>query len=221
MSAYSTNSQIAFAPEQIFETLYKDVFPNVYKERVIAFEGCKDVALRGGFIDTTRKHLQGYFELLMRSSMSSADVHRRNLAQFKDHWRQIKNSSSTCLGCLRRRPQYGLHCGHIVCENCVLIFADVDENDPWVYQIHHCFLCGEEMPEKVSIRTHPPTAGVGVLCLDGGGARGAATLSMMKRIQERIGLPIPFQKFFKVAFGISSGNVLPATVELRLQFQEA
>ena len=75
------------------------------------------------------------------------------------------------------------------------------------------------MPEKVTVRIHPPTAGVGVLCLDGGGTRGVLSLGIMKRIQERIGLSIPFQKFFKVAFGISSGNVSSEAAELRLQFQ--
>ncbi|KAI9784309.1 MAG: hypothetical protein M1839_002370 [Geoglossum umbratile] len=55
---------------------------------------------------------------------------------------------------------------------------------------------------------HPPTAGVGVLCIDGGGARGVVPLKLMKRIQDRIGLPIPFQTLFKVAFGISSGGLI-------------
>jgi patatin-like phospholipase/acyl hydrolase len=49
---------------------------------------------------------------------------------------------------------------------------------------------------------------VGILCVDGGGARGTLTLRLMKRIHDRIGLPIPFQKFFKLAFGISSGTLL-------------
>jgi hypothetical protein len=158
-----------------------------------------------------RKHLQESFEQLIRGLTSSSEIHRRTLSQFKDYWCQIK-SSSTCFSCSRRRPQYSLHCGHVVCENCVLIFGEVDENDPWMYNIHQCFLCGEKMPEQVTIRTHPPTAGVGILCLDGGGARGMLTLGMMKRIQDRIGLPIPFQKFFKVAFGISSGRLSIATI---------
>ena len=165
--------------------------------------------LRGGFVDAVRKHLRRYFDELLHGSTSTADIHRRTLSQFKDQWRRCK-STSTCFSCLRRRPQYGLHCGHVVCENCVLIFGEVDENDPWVYKIGQCFLCGENMPEQVTIRTHPPTAGVGILCVDGGGARGVRTLRIMKRIQERIGLPIPFQKFFKVAFGISSGE--PRTI---------
>jgi len=61
------------------------------------------------------------------------------------------------------------------------------------------------MPE-VAVQVHPPTSGVGVLCINGGGARGVVPLKLMKRIQDRIGLPIPFQKVFKVAFGISSGK---------------
>ena len=64
------------------------------------------------------------------------------------------------------------------------------------------------MSEKIIVRVHPPTAGVGVLCIDGGGARGVVPLKLMKRIQDCIGLPIPLQTLFKVAFGISSGTLL-------------
>ncbi len=62
------------------------------------------------------------------------------------------------------------------------------------------------MPEEVVIKIHPPTVGVGVLCIDGGGTRGVLPLKNMQRIQERIGLRIPLQKFFKVVFGTSSDN---------------
>jgi hypothetical protein len=62
------------------------------------------------------------------------------------------------------------------------------------------------MLEAISVQTHPPTAGVGVLCVDGGGTRGVIPLENMKRIEDRIGLRIPLQKFFKVVFGVSSGE---------------
>jgi patatin-like phospholipase/acyl hydrolase len=63
------------------------------------------------------------------------------------------------------------------------------------------------MPKEVVVKIHPPTAGVGgVLCIDGGGTRGVLPLKYMKRIEDRIGLRMPLQKFFKVAFGISSGT---------------
>jgi hypothetical protein len=185
-------------------SLYRDAFP---KERVIAFADSKDIILRSGFINLVRSHFISFFEQLTHGPLPAADIHRGNLNRLKHHWQGIK-SSSTCLCCLRRRPQYRLCCGHILCENCVLVFGNVDDHDPWMYKIHHCFLCGEEMPEEVTVKVHPPTAGVGILCLDGGGARGALSLRMMKRIHDRIGVPIPFQKFFKAAFGISSGTLL-------------
>lgn len=61
------------------------------------------------------------------------------------------------------------------------------------------------MPKEVVVRVHPPITGASVLCIDGGGVRGMMPLSFIKRIQDRIGLPIPFQRFFKLAFGVSSG----------------
>ena len=69
------------------------------------------------------------------------------------------------------------------------------------------------MLKQITIRTHPPNAEVEVLCLDSGDARDIRTLRIMKRIQERIGLPIPVQKFFKVAFGISSDKPCTTTTD--------
>jgi hypothetical protein len=62
------------------------------------------------------------------------------------------------------------------------------------------------MPKEVVVKIHPPTAGVAVLCIDGGGTRGVLPLKFMQRIQDRIGLPMPLQRFFKVVVGTSSGK---------------
>lgn len=88
-----------------------------------------------------------------------------------------------------------------------MMFGEHCAHDPWVYKIHYCFLCGLETPDVV-VKVHPPTAGVGVLCIDGGGTRGILPLQIMKLIQERIGSPIPVQRFFKVVLGIGSGERL-------------
>jgi hypothetical protein len=194
-----------FDPKDIFQTLYRDVFYQVSKSRVMAFEGSRDVMLRSGFISKVESQLREFFEQSIRSGgMPSSEIHKGNLRIFEDRWHSIQ-SSTTCLVCLRRRPQYGLPCGHIVCENCVLVFGECCVDDPWIFRLNRCFLCGVEMPKEVVVKIHPPTAGVGVLCIDGGGTRGVFPLKYMKRIEDRIGLRIPLQKFFKVAFGISSG----------------
>ena len=164
------------------------------------------MVLFSGFTNGIESQLRGLFKQLTYGGVTSAEIHKSTLQRFASRWRSI-HSSSTCYSCLRRRPQYGLECGHITCENCVVIFGDNCKDDPWIFKVHHCFLCEAEMPEEVVVKVHPPTAGVGVLCIDGGGTRGVLPLKFMKRMQDRIGLPIPLQRFFKVAFGISSGTL--------------
>jgi len=135
---------------------------------------------------------------------SAVEIHRSNLIRFQHRWRHIQ-SSSTCLCCLRRRPQYCLPCGHCICENCVIVLGNCCEDDPWVFTVRHCFLCEQEMPNDITVRTTPPTAGVGVLCIDGGGTRGIIPLTVMKLIQDRLG-PIPLQRCITMSFGVSVGK---------------
>ena len=145
--------------------------------------------------------------LVQTAGATTADIHRAHLQQSRSRWNKI-HSTSTCLSCLQRRPQYSLPCNHIVCENCVVVFGDCCVDDPWIYEVHRCWLCGLDTNGAVSIRVQPPTSGAGVLCIDGGGARGIIPLQMLKRIQTSVGLPMPLQRFFKVAFGISSGRLI-------------
>lgn len=56
------------------------------------------------------------------------------------------------------------------------------------------------------MKLYPLTARVRVLCIDKEGTRSVIPLKLIKRIQDRIDLPIPLQKFFKVAFKVSSGT---------------
>jgi len=70
-------------------------------------------------------------------------------------------------------PQHGLPCGHIIYENCVVLFGDYCKDDPYIFKIHDYFLCEAELSEELIVKINPRTvAGVAVLCIDGGGARG-------------------------------------------------
>ncbi|KAI1091684.1 hypothetical protein F5B19DRAFT_493094 [Rostrohypoxylon terebratum] len=203
----------SFPPGRIFHVLYEDVFSEVSANRVLSFEQSRDVVLRSGFVAKVKTQFEKFARASPREALPSAVAHRANLCHFKDRWRGIK-SNSTCLSCLRREPQFALDCGHAICENCVVVFGEPDVDDPWVYKVTKCFLCQVVMPKELSIRIHPPTAGAGVLCVDGGGIRGVAALRFMEKIHARVGLPIPFQRFTKVAVGVSSGGLIVADVFL-------
>lgn len=175
------------------------------ERRVIDLKGTKNVVLRSGLISMVEKNFLRCFERFVGGE-TAVDIHRSNLARLQGWWHDIQ-SSSTCLCCLRRRPQYDLPCGHCISENCVVVFGDRSEKDPWLFYIARCFLCGKAPSTRKAVRVHPSTAGAGVLCIDGGGTRGIVPLVLMKRIHDRIGLPIPLQRFVKVAFGVSIGEL--------------
>lgn len=195
-----------FDPGSVFQVLYSDILHTLSNSRVMAFEESSDVILLSGFISLVEGRFSEYFrQSVQRNAKSSAEIHRENLEQFEDHWHSIR-SDRTCFTCLRRRPQYNLHCGHCVCQTCVTNFGDQSRDDPWDFKVRRCFLCKVVPPREMVVKVPPPTAGAGVLCIDGGGVRGVIPLELMKRIRDRIGLPIAFQKFFKLAFGVSSGQ---------------
>ncbi|KAH7363553.1 phospholipase [Plectosphaerella cucumerina] len=94
---------------------------------------------------------------------------------------------------------------HVHCDDCVWDYGHPSDDDPWTTIYGRCHLCDASLAEEAIVRRHPPTAGVVMFCLDGGGARGIVSLEILKRIHDSIGLPIPLTRFIKVFFGISSG----------------
>lgn len=135
-------------------------------------------------------------------NVSSSERHQQNISAFKQHWSAIY-SDQTCLMCLMERPQYGLPCGHIICENCVRRHGD--ESDIWTFEIHQCFLCGAET-SGITVKVIPPTATVRLLSIDGGGVRGIIPLVFLQALEEKMGLPYPIQGHFHLIIGSSSGR---------------
>ena len=190
--------------------MYHQTLNDALGERVISFASSEDVILRTGVLNVIQSHLHKYFEKLTLSpTQSSAAVHLANLQQFKEKWSQIY-SDKTCFCCIRRNPQYRFPCGHLVCETCVQVFGKQTRSEPWLYRIESCFLCTTEWSEEVTVTVKAPTRGVSILCLDGGGTRAIVPLTVMKRIQERTGISLPIQRYFKLVAGVSSGdNIYP------------
>jgi hypothetical protein len=64
------------------------------------------------------------------------------------------------------------------------------------------------IPKEVIMKIYFLISEAEVLCIDERGVRNILLLKFIKRIQDRINLPILFQKFFKVAFEINLGQYI-------------
>ncbi|KAF2752463.1 FabD/lysophospholipase-like protein [Pseudovirgaria hyperparasitica] len=208
LDSYPPDSH-CFEPSEVFSQLYARAFDGVCPDsRVIAFSNSADVLLRTVLLQMLQEHFQRYFAEHSRpDGLSAVAIHQRNLKRFCGQWGALR-SERTCLGCTLRTPQYALECSHMLCENCVVIHGEQEQHHPYLYRVCVCPLCHMGMQREIRVRVHPPTAGVSILCIDGGGTRGIVPLTIMQRIQDCIGLPIPFQQYFKLAFGVSSGGLI-------------
>jgi hypothetical protein len=162
------------------------------------------------FLNQVKTYFEQFVEQSIQELKPTAMIHQQNFIQHQLQWLNI-HSNETCFACLQRRPICDLPCQHSICANCAQIFGEPSVYDDSEVIIKRCFLCQSELLEEAIIKMNPPTAGVGVLCIDGGGVKGTIPLAIMRRIQDRIGLPIQFQRFFKVAFGVSSGTPFSTT----------
>lgn len=164
----------------VFDALYRPALLEVSKARVFALYKINDFVLRSGLVSMVETHLASYFQQLI-AGREAASIHAGNLARFQQRWPGIVGNS-TCFCCLRRRPQYLLPCGHCICENCLIVFVDRNKDDSWTFEVRNCLLCGHSLLNPIAIKVHPPTAGAGIVCINGGGARGISALVLMKRI---------------------------------------
>jgi hypothetical protein len=191
---------IVFDCAVVFDTLYMAALDQVSDAPAESEKGVS----RSNLVSMVKDNLIRMFEQF-QNGRTAVSIHQSNLDRFRDQWKDIE-SDDTCFCCMLRTPQYNLPCGHCICENCVVVFGDDNQDDPWVFHVRRCLLCPHEIADDVTVRVHPPTAGAGVLCIDGGGTRGIVALMLMKLIADRIDLPIPLQRYFKLAFGVSIGQ---------------
>lgn len=80
------------------------------------------------------------------------------------------------------------------------------ESDPYLYQLSRCPLCSQA--SETSVRVKPATAGLRVLSIDGGGIRAAIPIQFLCALEKAIGLDMPIQEHFDLAYGTSSGTSL-------------
>jgi hypothetical protein len=116
------------------------------------------------------------------------------------------NSQRLCLCCFMYTPEKILDCEHAVCDNCVKTFGTKSCTEPYSYCLSYCPLC--DKPHSRTFRFIPPTAGIRVLSLDGGGIRAVVSLTTLSNIERDLSyLQIPLWDCFDYVIGTSSGGL--------------
>ena len=176
---------------------------------MLAQEGSSIFILPSAFAKLAKEEFLRQFERYVKYGSSKA-AHQEVMTELSREWAEL-HSDDTCFCCLRRRPRFGLPCGHCFCENCVKIFGHQSMADPWTFDIDKCFLCSVKMVD-IHIKLKPETASVRVLSIDGGGTRGRVPLEFIGVLQDRLQLPFPIQYNFDIVYGTSSGMSLFTSV---------
>lgn len=144
------------------------------------------------------------FAEMQTFNKSAICIHRAVISDLEIPWKKIFNNR-TCMWCLRRKPENIFTCDHAICDTCVRIFGERLPNMEYHYQLEKCLLC---LSGTLKIMLKPPTAGIRILSIDGGGSRGVVPLEFLRILQNMIGHSCPIQDLFDLAFGISSGIIL-------------
>ena len=77
--------------------------------------------------------------------------------------------------------------------------SDVDHG----YILRTCILCSAGSLQRV---LPPPTAGLRILSLDGGGTWGRLSLEILSVLQGIVGPSVPIQDLFDIVYGTSVGE---------------
>jgi hypothetical protein len=140
-------------------------------------------------------------------SDSVLNQHSDCLEKLWPHVAQLKSSRS-CLSCLMFAPEKVFQCGHAICNNCVRRFGRSSREGIHSFEIGCCILCGYNQSfDTGCFQLTPPTAGIRILCLDGGGVKGVMQLIFLQYLEDEMRvLGGSLQDMFDYICGTSAGN---------------
>ncbi|KAI9732137.1 MAG: hypothetical protein M1834_004233 [Cirrosporium novae-zelandiae] len=187
-----------FDPKLVFHRLYRTPC-------LVAFETFnQDTSFAESQCRAIEDHLIK-LQPTIKECNSSSQVHLKNIRVNAEYWPLIK-LNTTCLFCLRRKPEHVFQCGHSICDTCVEILGEDVLGLEHHYMLSACVLC--QKGNSLTVRLKPPTAGVRILSIDGGGVRGIVPLEMLSALQNVLGSDCRIQDFFDLAVGTSSGGLI-------------
>lgn len=162
-----------FPPAIVFATLYE--------------ETCKRLLYHPS-VESAMEEIIRCFENMvtqMTSLRSSAAIRRDCMERYHQQYGQ-SISSTVCLVCSFRPPEYMLPCRHSVCENCVTIFGKPSHLAEYHVELSRCPTCNDEC--GIVFRQLPPTKHPIILSLDGGGVRGIIQHGLLMVLEARLGV---------------------------------
>ncbi|KAF2278979.1 FabD/lysophospholipase-like protein [Westerdykella ornata] len=159
------------------------------------------------FLKAVKAELQSRFLALTRSSRLAAEIHNSTLQDLHPHFAEFKSHRS-CFCCFMRMPEKVLVCGHALCDICIKIYGRRSQSEKNTFELPACILCGVTYGNS-AFRFVPPTAGIRVLSIDGGGIRGVIPLVFLKHIETMLSqLGCPIRDYFDFVCGTSAGGLV-------------
>ena len=105
-----------------------------------------------------------------------------------------------------RTPEKVFTCGHALCNTCIRILGSRTRDAKYSFVVSSCPVCSEFHGGK-PFELIPPTAGIRLLCMDGGGIRGIIPLAVLYHIESVFStMAVPLTEAFDFIYGSSTGT---------------
>lgn len=198
------NEWPVFSPGQLFRALYRDACITAVREY------SANIHTQAKFVaDLESEFCKQFGKYARKEGKSVKELHSARLYQLRSLLAPLQKNHQSCFCCSMSVPEKVLDCGHAYCDNCVRTFGCKSPTDGNTYVVSSCLMCGSGHSSR-KFRFIPPTAGVRILSLDGGGVRGIVLLSALRYLDSELAyLGCPLQDHFDFVAGTSSGK--PAT----------
>ncbi|KAF2741923.1 FabD/lysophospholipase-like protein [Sporormia fimetaria CBS 119925] len=169
-----------------------------------------DLPVQEKFILATQNSMETMLTRMESDAAPTAlQQHQRQLTLIRKYIHSLK-SAKTCLCCLMMMPEKVFACGHSVCNICIQRFGKRPRTERHTFTFTACPICGEK--QRVSTYSLiPPTAGIRILCIDGGGIRGVIPLTFLKHLESDPRLSYighPIREYFDYVCGTSAGGLI-------------
>jgi len=197
-----------FAPHGIFRALFQPLLSTTFEQQYIP--GIHSTlteahrVLRDQMVGMVyREFVRGWMKM-QKERLPAAVIHQQRLQDTltSTHWAKVR-SNLFCSICALRRPEHVLKCRHAICDHCAKTFGDPRVTEEYTYIFRKCLACGAGT--DLLIRLKPPTAGIRILSVDGGGVRGIIPLEFLHLLQRSLGSSCRVQDLFDLALGTSAG----------------